>query len=94
MADIALRESPPDWVSDLPRDYSDGDGTVVKEVGVVQDIENGSTYWKAFQLIEMDHSEEVRTGYYTKRGGWQNKPLMLPPPIMDDLTTYAKGKIW
>lgn len=85
----------PDFVSELPRDYRGGEGTVVEEVGVLERTAGGKEFWKALQLIEMkDGSEFIRTGYYTETGGWQNKPLMLPPDIMADLTGYAEGKIW
>jgi hypothetical protein len=94
MSDYALTTTPPEFVPELPRSYKDAEGTVIKEAGVVQTHSDGKQYWKAFQLIEKsDGTEEIRSGYYTKNG-WQNKPLMLPPEIMSDLTTFAAGKIW
>ncbi len=97
MSEYALRATPPEFVPELPRDYDPedgGKGTVVQEAGVVQTHPDGEQYWKGFQLIEMgDGSEEIRSGYYTENG-WQNKPLMLPPEVMDDLTTFAADKIW
>jgi hypothetical protein len=93
--DYHFSTTPPEWVSELPRDYNDGAGTVVNEVGVLEENDSGKRFWKAFQLIEMDNGgSEIRAGYYTKTGGWQNKPLMLLPSVMEDLTQFADGKLW
>lgn len=83
---------PPEFVNSLPRDSENG--TVTEEVGVIQETDDGKRYWKAFQLIEKDNGhEEIRTGYYTESGGWQNKPLSLPPDVLADLVEFARGKV-
>ncbi|SDK10236.1 hypothetical protein SAMN05216226_11821 [Halovenus aranensis] len=93
--DYRFSTTPPEWVNELSRDYKEGAGTVVSEVGVLEENDSGETSWKVLQLIEMDDgSSEIRGGYYTKTGGWRNKPLMLPPDIMEDLIQFADGKLW
>jgi len=95
MSRYDLSTTPPEFVSALPRDYRDGEGKVVKEAGVIQETLDGNRYWKAFQLIEtVDGDEMIRPCYYTETGGYQNKPLTLPPEILSDLTQFADGKIW
>ena len=90
-----LTTDAPEWVPDLPRDYRGGSGTVTEEAGVIQEDDNGNTYWKAFQLIEMEGGNDIiRPAYYTEGGNYQNKPLMLPPDVMADLTEFAEGKLW
>jgi len=87
--------SPPPWVSDLPREYKNGKGKVTKEAGILEKTNSGKKFWKTFQLIEMkDGNKFIRTGYYTETGGYQNKPLMLPPEQFEDLTEFAEEKIW
>lgn len=95
MSRFDFSSSPPAFVPELPRDYRGDEGEVVKEVGVIEETSDGKRYWKAFQLINRDGGDDlVRTGYYTETGGWQNKPLTLPPGVMEDLTGFAEGKIW
>lgn len=94
-SDFHLSTTPPEFVPELPRSYRNGEGTVVEEAGVLQRTDDGKEFWKSYQYIEMESGEDhIRTGYYTETGGWQNKPLMLPPNVMEDLTQFAAGKIW
>lgn len=93
MSRYDLSTTPPEFVSELPRDSEEGQ--VVKEAGVIQETSDGNRYWKAYQLIETDDGGEiVRPCYYTESGGYQNKPFTLPPEIVSDLTQFAEGKIW
>ena len=90
-----LSETAPSWVKPLSeRDYKGGEGDIKAEVGVHQVAENGNGYWKSFQLIDMGDHDTIRTAYYTETGGYQNKPLMLPPSVMTDLVQFADGKVW
>lgn len=94
MGEFHYSESAPAFVPDLPRDFRDGAGEVVKEVGCLQDT-GDERYWNCIQLIVLeDGSEEIRAGYYSESGSWQNKPLMLPPHAFSDLMDFADGKVF
>lgn len=92
MSDYMFSETPPEFVPELPR--SSELGTVTREVGVIEKTEGGNQYWKAYQLIERDNTDNfVRPTYYTETGGYQNKPIVLPPDVMADLHQFASGKV-
>jgi len=94
MAEFHYGESAPAFVPDLPRDFRDGDGEVTKEVGCLQ-VTDDERYWNCIQVIELnDGGKEIRAGYYSESGSWQNKPMMLPPAAFSDLMDFAEGKVF